>query len=113
MSDADEMEFPSFISDRYMAEWVYLGEGKNGEFNPADPDDLPLLRFDTYEWVNGDWEEVNDGSYCTAMPVGTDRNTLIWVLERIVADLHACLDSPRRMLEGWSWANPSWAEVTA
>ena len=109
----DETEFPSFIQGRYMAEWVYLGEGWDGQYNPNDLDDTPLLRFDTYELIDGDWVEIVDGSYCTAMPVGTDRDTLVWVLERIVADLHACVDSPKRMLEGWSWVNPSWVEVTA
>lgn len=109
----DHTELPTVIEGRFMANWVYLGEGWDGEYDPNDPDDMALLRFDTYEWGDGDWEPIDGGTYCTGMPVGTDRDTLVWVLERIVADLHACLDSPRRMLEGWSWVNPSWAEVKA
>ena len=90
---------PSFTRGRYRADWVDLGEGR--------------LRFDTYEFADGGWEMISDGSYCTAMPVGTNYDTLEWVLERIVADLHACVDSPKRMLEAWSWVDQSWAEVTA
>jgi len=34
------------IRDNIMVEWVELGEGLCGDYNPDDPDDIELLRFD-------------------------------------------------------------------
>lgn len=98
-------------SGQFMAEWVDIGEGWDGDYNPSNPDDTPLLRFDTYRKNGDEWEPIDDGSYCTAMPVGTPDNILRRALELIVADLHAVVDlSPKRALEGWSWMNPTWFE---
>ena len=38
-----------------------------GDDDPDDPDDTPLLRFSVLR--NG--EQIDDGSYCTRMPVGS------------------------------------------
>ena len=95
----------------YKAEWVNIGEGWDGDYNPNDPDDTPLLRFDTYRKNGDEWEPIDDGSYCTAMPVGTPDNILLRALELIVADLNAVVDlSPKRALEALSWMNPTWFE---
>lgn len=60
------------IRGRVKVEWTRLGEGIWGDYNPNDAADIELLRFDTY-WFNynGEWEPVEDGSYCTKMPVET------------------------------------------
>ena len=51
-------------------EWVELGEGLCGDYNPDDPDDIELLRFDvSYQNDKGEWLEIPDSSYCTMMPV--------------------------------------------
>lgn len=95
----------------YKAEWVNIGEGWDGDYNPNDPDDTPLLRFDTYRKNGDEWEPIDDGSYCTAMPVGTPDNILLRALQLIVADLNAVVDlSPKRALEALSWMNPTWFE---
>lgn len=41
-----------------------IGEGVQGDFNPEDPNDIPLLRFTVLK----DGEPVDDGSYCTQIP---------------------------------------------
>ena len=46
-------------------EWVYLDEGFSGEYNPNDPDDVAFLRFDLMKKIDGEWEYVENGSYCT------------------------------------------------
>ena len=33
-------------------EWVDIGEGWNGDYDPDDPDDTALLRFDVLELTN-------------------------------------------------------------
>ena len=55
----------------YMAEWNDIGEGLSGDYDPNDPDDRRLLRFDVYERVAGQWWPVDGGSYCTGLPVDT------------------------------------------
>lgn len=55
----------------------WIGEGKSGDFDPNDPTDIPLLRFDIYthhslnypfsENNGKKWHPVNDASYCTCL----------------------------------------------
>ncbi len=60
-------ETPMSINDGIVrVDWVNLGEGLSGDYNPQDPEDENLLRFDVYVMNNeGEWEEVEDASYCT------------------------------------------------
>ena len=46
---------------------VNIGEGTCGDYNPDNPDDVNLLRFDVnyYDKDANDWMEVEDASYCT------------------------------------------------
>jgi hypothetical protein len=54
--------------------WEYIGEGKNGDFNPAfGADDYPHLRAT----VSCDGEDVEKGSYCTLASVTTPKDRLI------------------------------------
>ena len=61
------------VKGNVMVCWVELGEGWDGDYDPDDPDDEELLRFDVLvkEGLNDDtttqWSEVE--SYCTAVPV--------------------------------------------
>lgn len=49
----------------------YIGEGYCGEYDPDDPADIPLLRFYVEKRrveepeVFGEWEDIEDASYCT------------------------------------------------
>jgi len=36
----------NLIKNNIMVEWVELGEGLSGDYNPDDPKDIELLRFD-------------------------------------------------------------------
>ena len=57
--------------DGIRVEWEDIGEGICGDYNPEDPDDHPLLRFSVSILLDGQWEAVEDASYCTQMPVDT------------------------------------------
>jgi len=47
-------------------EWI--GEGWSGDYDPDEPLDDPLLRFSVYRQDdNGEWQEVDDASYCTRL----------------------------------------------
>ena len=43
----------------------HIGEGYGGDYDPADPDDDALVRFTIEQLVDGDWHQVECGSYCT------------------------------------------------
>lgn len=54
---------------RVRVEWTELGEGIDGDYNPEDPDDIELLRFDVSLKVGGRWTFPDNASYCTQVPV--------------------------------------------
>lgn len=93
-------------------EWVDLGEGLDGDYNPNDPDDMELLRFDVSyrETRNDEWEAVPDSSYCTMVQNTTPPKVLKELLRIIYNTVCPCwLRPPRvsvkRICEGFSWLN--------
>lgn len=107
-------------------EWYNAGEGLYGEFNPYDPDDQSLLRFDFYARKDGKWITVLDASYCTQVPVNTPDDVLANLLEVLMdegedaiqialseGDRHMYGDeiapAGRRVFEELSWISPDWA----
>ena len=67
-------------------EWVNLNEGYNGDFDPSDPEDTNLLRFDVsyFDEDLKDWQAIDDASYCTCMPAETPESILKRALEIIM-----------------------------
>ena len=71
----------SIISDTVRVDFVDLNEGYYGEYDPENPSDKKLLRFDVYTRKRKKaWEALDDGSYCTEIPVDTPPDDLKWVL---------------------------------
>lgn len=70
----------SIYDDVLRVDWYNAGEGICGDFNPDDPKDVNLLRFDVYikgnESGNKEWLEVTDASYCTNMPATASEDVL-------------------------------------
>ena len=99
-------------------EWVDLGEGWNGDYNPSDPEDTPLLRFDILQtpeeaepdWENfGNWEQIDDASYCTQMPADSSEADLrhgAW----IIMDATYGKTNIKKICEELSWISPGWLE---
>jgi len=63
-------------------DFVHIGEGYNGDYNPDDPDDAKLIRFDVYaKGIEGfdknEWVDVDDASYCTTLTVDTPIEELV------------------------------------
>ena len=97
--------------NKYRLEWVYLGEGYDLDFDPDDPDDEPLLRFDVYVWDDGGWNgEISDTSYCTQNNVKTSADDLIMMGRNILMDFAEAWDdgsSGKKILERCSWITPN------
>jgi hypothetical protein len=114
------------IEGNVQVAWVELGEGWSGEYNEDDPEDIELLRFDTFvrgpliealrlegEMVDDEWAWVHNGSHCTRFPVATSPElqlaALRYIMERVGPALEAG-DSPSRLLDEMSWIEPGWVE---
>lgn len=105
---------PVFVSKdgRWRLEWVDLGEGLFGDFNPGAADDLALLRADLYCRDPKTWEEQpdpgekwgrpRDSSYCTQAPVGSSRRALKAGAEDLFGQLGSTAH-PKRIMERWTW----------
>jgi len=50
----------------YEVELEYIGEGRSGDYDADDPEDVALLRFTVLDAATG--EPIDDGSYCTLLP---------------------------------------------
>lgn len=121
------------ISDdgRFRVCFTDIGEGRCGDYDPEDPDDEPLLRFDvqiseaasplaedpaSVGVENPDdpdygWYWVRDGSYCTQVNAenvtGAQMHRL---LRRILSEVDGETHSVRRQLEQASWLTASSAD---
>ena len=105
-SELEKSGQTSLERDGFRVEWVSLGEGNFGDYNPADPEDQELLRFDvSRQDENGQWEQIQDGSYCTLMPVDTSSEILRAALNYILVEIGGGFNIKRR-LEQLSWLSP-------
>jgi len=84
----------------------YIGEGEDGDYDPADPDDQPLYRLEVQRLVDGEWEYVEDTSYCTQ--INADISPLRaeaaarYLLDRVEVDGGPYL---KRLCEELSWTD--------
>tara|TARA_R110002051_G_scaffold251722_1_gene311084 strand:- start:53 stop:409 length:357 start_codon:yes stop_codon:yes gene_type:complete len=100
-------------------EWVDIGEGWSGDYNPDDPEDVALLRFDVLELTKVDglfsdspeleWEVLDDASYCTQMPADTSEADLRRAAE-IIMDATYGQTNIKKICEELSWISPGWLE---
>lgn len=95
-----------------VVEWVELGEGLYGDYDPDDPDDVELLRFDVSTvGENGELVEVPDASYCTMVEVGTPDATLEALLHLIMNEVYDPLADGhpiKKICENLSWIDEFW-----
>ena len=89
--------------------FCYIDEGFSGYYNPDDEEDEPLLRFDVYKKVNGEWEAIDNGSYCTQNNVFTSIRDLKSMLKTIWEEMNDALEggySGKKTAEYLSWITP-------
>lgn len=100
--------------------WVELGEGWSGDYNPDDPDDEELLRFDVYikaseasQSENWWWEQIEDASYCTRFPASATPEQRAKGLEIIMDAVYERAmegESIKKLCERLSWIGLNWLE---
>jgi hypothetical protein len=101
-------------NDKIRVELVNIGEGYHGDYNPEDPLDENLLRFDVYYRNPEDsypesWTEVDDASYCTRLSADLDEEILERAVKAIFNRYNAEADniiggiSVKKMGEELSW----------
>ena len=100
----------SIQGKKVRADWYRAGEGFCGDYNPNNPDDEELLRFDIYyrEDENAEWKEVEDASYCTFVSVDDDEETKEFHLIHIWKEyndvlFHDTTASVKKLGERLSW----------
>lgn len=108
-------------------EWYNADEGRDGYYDPTDPEDINYLRFDFYGKKDGEWLPVVDASYCTAVPADTDEDTLMKLLEILMEagydPIHEGIHTVtslfpgevrathgRGLFEELSWIDPGWVK---
>jgi hypothetical protein len=99
-----------FHRGRVIVQWVALGEGLCGDYNPDDPDDIEYLRFDILTIDNAGCETpVDDASYCTLMPVSASdddkRDALITIMDHVYSKVIRG-ESIKRLCQQLSYISP-------
>jgi len=102
----------SLIRNSVKVEFENIGEGRCGDYDPDDPDDVNLLRFSVYYLCDEiAWVPVDDASYCTQLPANTSREILEQATRRIMDEVEDAVrsgDSVKKMCEELSWMSPDW-----
>lgn len=102
----DREFYREFFWSDFKVLWEYIGEGLSGDYNPEDEEDYPHLRFACYkrpeDHVKGEfeWEQMEDASYCTCLPISTPKTILKLASDEIMKELNGCYKKP---LEKLSW----------
>lgn len=119
-------------------EWENIGEGRSGDYDDSDPDDIELLRFYVRRF-EGDpslacealtdpalaarleveglgWSDVEDASYCTNVPADTTIPTQMALLELLMDRFHDPVSagaSVKKLGQELSWIAPEWLDASS
>lgn len=85
-------------------ELTWIGEGWEGDYDESDPEDEPMLRFTVMRLEDGEWQAVEDASYCTALPATISNEDGV-IAARIIADYIRGKTHIKKTCEWLSWIN--------
>lgn len=100
-----EAGLPVVRHGKFRVAWVNLGEGWEGDYDPDDPSDENLLRFDVFIKEESHWVDPGDASYCTQVPASTSVELLILGACYILEEVRGA-GSLKRSCERLSWISP-------
>ena len=101
-------EEKELIKDNIKVVLVNLNEGFYGDYNADNPKDKNFLRFEVYMNNQGEWQEVEDASYCTCLEADADEEKMDKCLEILMNEFYDVLhDNPeisvKKLGERLSW----------
>lgn len=102
----NEYGLPMIIRNNVRIDWVNLGEGLDGDYDPTDKYDANLLRFDVYRFDGNEWQAIEDGSYCTQVNATTPQKILIDYLVHFMDTIYDDVSAhgkAKRLCEQLSW----------
>lgn len=114
-SHADEEMARYEIPGEVLVVFGWIGEGRQGDFDEEDKDDVPFLRFDAYDLKcpederDRECRSSQDNSYCTCLPAWTPLDVLESVCKAIAEAIFS-ESHWKRLLEEWSWVDLEDAE---
>ena len=108
-SDGDDL---AYLTPTVKVEWCNCDEGWWGDYNPENPEDENLLRFDVSVFRNGQWEEKDDASYCTQFPASASMAEKCQALQILGKEFDDALSSDidvsvKKLGERLSWISPA------
>lgn len=69
-------------------QWNWIGEGLNGDYNPGDPKDRPVLRFYCFRKLDNSWEEIELTSFSTRV----QRNSAVEQIKHFTEPIFTVLE---------------------
>ncbi len=115
--DLDPQTLLSIHDDILRVDWYNADEGICGDYDPDNPEDMNLLRFDVYVKGPTGWEEVDDASYCSMIPASAPKDSLRRTLRRIFKKYREVIMSypveysVKHLGENLSWITDTGEEV--
>jgi len=76
-----------------LVELEWIGEGLSGDYDPNDPNDVPLLRFSLWERHGGGWDYVEDTSYCCQVSRDAPMEQIEAALRTLMREFRSTVDS--------------------
>jgi hypothetical protein len=86
-------------------------EGWEGDYNPNDPDDDLLFRFDVDRLIDSEWQAIDDASYCTRLTVDLPSDTIYKALNHLLNEVYEAAsqgNSIKKACERLSWIQADW-----
>lgn len=115
LEDAEHSGFQikALVRDNVKVEWMAIGEGLHGDYDPEDPQDIELLRFSVSVLRDGFWEEKENASYCTQFPVSASAEEQVAGLQLLLGQFHYVLSpnidiSVKKLAEKMSWLDSAY-----
>jgi hypothetical protein len=112
---------PEFIAARGKVRVVLdndCHEGIDGEYNPQDPADIPLMRFNVDVKKGREWVPIDDSSYCTQIDARLPAKEHQRLAELLLGRVYDAVVfqtngvrtgvSVKKLCEGLSWINQTW-----
>jgi hypothetical protein len=106
--DEAEADSPLAVCEHHQrgikVEIEYIGEGLEGDFHHADPQDIPLVRFRVFDYLR-DEDDYEYDTYCTMIPATMPLKQLESFACELAERLADTDEGWKRLLERWSWTN--------